>query len=310
MKKLRLLFTSLLLLIPLSACGLDEQFSYVENKINIVTTTTMLGDLASNIGGDRVNVFVIMKPGVNPHSYNPRPSDTRALAKADLVVLNGLHLEAKMGDVLLSIDEEKRLIASDILVSLSRPAIITTSDRQLDPHIWGSPLNWEHVARSLKIKLQELDSTNHDIYESNYLGYSKELIDLYTETMDKVEQLKEEERVLITAHDAFAYVGLEFGFEVHAIQGISTQTEASVKDIQDLANLVVDLKVKAIFVETSVPENTINSVLEAVRAQNHKVTIGGHLYSDSLGDERSGAETYIKMYQHNIDTIVSALKGA
>lgn len=302
-------FLAVLISIPsLLSCGVRDQFIYDENKINVVTTTTMLGDLVTQLGGDYVNVFVIMKPGVDPHSYNPRPSDTRALAKADLILMNGLHLEAKMGDVLLSIDDEKRFIASEVLENLSYDAIIRNDKDQVDPHIWGSPLNWEHVARSLRNKLIAIDEDNQTDYENNFLVYQQELLTLYNDALNQVQTIPLEERILVTAHDAFAYLGREFDFVVHSIQGISTQSEASVKDIQDLANLVSELDVKAIFVETSVPENTIRSVLEAVEAKGKSVNIGGHLYSDSLGDEESDADTYIKMYRHNIETIVEALR--
>ena len=308
MKKSHLFITFSLMISALVGCAPLNQYHYVPGKVNIVTTTTMLGDLAKVIGGDSVNVFSIMKPGVNPHSYNPKPSDARALSKADLVVLNGLHLEAKMGDVLLSIHQSKRLIASDILETLNPQPIILTSSGQHDPHIWNDINNWKYIATSLKDKLIEIDDHHQAEYETNLVTYHHQLDELNLEIEGLVSQIDVKNRVLITAHDAFAYLGRAYGFEVHSIQGISTQSEASVKDIQDLANLVVSLNVKAIFVETSVPENTIRSVIEAVNAQGKALVIGGHLYSDSLGDEQSGADTYITMYRHNMTTIVDALR--
>ncbi|HKM02888.1 MAG TPA: zinc ABC transporter substrate-binding protein [Bacilli bacterium] len=306
-KRIKLLIASILGLSTLISCAPINHYDYVEGKINIVTTTTMLGDLAKSIGGDDVSVTILMKPGVDPHSYNPKPSDARALAKADLVVINGLHLEAKMGDVLLSIDANKRFIASDGLVALSTIQIIENMEGQPDPHIWGDVNNWMVVAETFKEKMMAFDPSNASEYESRYNAYQLELSDLEQYIEDRVNELSAEKKVLITAHDAFAYFGRAHGFSVHSIQGISTQSEASVKDIQDLANLVVALNVKAIFVETSVPENTIRSVIEAVEARGRSLNIGGHLYSDSLGDIKSGGETYIKMCKHNVDTIVDAL---
>ena len=308
MKKLKFMIASMMGIVSLLSCSPLNHYSYVEGKVNIVATTTMLGDLSRVIGGEHVSVVTLMGAGVDPHSYNPKPSDTRALAKADLVVLNGLHLEAKMGDVLQSIDQSQRFTASDTLEAMSSIRIIQNDEGLVDPHIWGDITNWMVVALSLKDKLVAIDSENAEDYENNYLDYQQQLSDLYQYVLTRLEDLPTQKRVLITAHDAFAYLGLSFGFEVHAIQGISTQSEASVKDIQDLANLVVDLGVKAIFVETSVPENTIQSVVQAVEARGKDLAIGGHLYSDSLGDSESGHDTYLTMYQHNIDTIVDALQ--
>lgn len=306
-KKVKLLIASILGLSTLISCAPINQYTYVEGKINIVATTTMLGDLAKNIGGEDVSVSILMKPGVDPHSYNPKPSDARALAKADLVMINGLHLEAKMGDVLLSIDANKRFIASDGLEANNAVTILKNAEGQSDPHIWGDVNNWLIVATSFKEKMMAFDRLHASRYESRYNDYYHELLALEDYVVNRANELSNDKKVLITAHDAFAYFGRAHGFNVHSIQGISTQSEASVKDIQDLANLVVDLNVKAIFVETSVPENTIRSVVEAVQARGRKLNIGGHLYSDSLGDDKSGGETYIKMCKHNVDTIVNAL---
>ncbi len=309
MMKLRFYLGTFLALTHLIACAPIGEYEYVEGKVNIVATTTMLGDLATQIGGEHVHVITLMKAGVDPHSYNPKPSDTRALAKADLVLMNGLHLEAKMGDVLASIAEEKRFRASDILEAMSTSAIIKDDEGQVDPHIWGNILHWTHVAEGLSAKLVAIDNAHQADYLSTYEQYRLQLDDTYEDASQLVDTLDISQRVLVTAHDAFAYFGQLFAFEVYAIQGISTQSEASVKDIQDLANLVVDRGVNAIFVETSVPENTIRSVLEAVEARGETLRIGGHLYSDSLGSVEGEADTYINMYRHNVETIVTALQG-
>mgnify|MGYP000651596953 CR=1 FL=1 len=177
-----------------------------------------------------------------------------------------------------------------------------------DPHIWFNVLNWKIAAEALMNKLKDIDSSNSSAYDTTGNAYMLELDDLHQYVLDKVSELAEEERVLVTAHDAFNYFGNTYGFDVYAIQGISTESEPSVSDIQDLAILVKDLDVNAIFVESSVPEATINSVIEAAAQLDHTLVVGGELYSDSLGDSDHITETYILTVNSNVDTIVDALK--
>jgi manganese/zinc/iron transport system substrate-binding protein len=293
------------MILNLIGCKRIEGYKYIDGKVNIVATTTMLGDLAKEVGGEHVSVTTLMAVGVDPHSYVPRPSATNSVSKADLVIINGLFLEAQMGKVISTINDEKLLVIGDYF---EESQLLKDEDGALDPHVWFDVENWKVATNALYNKLVSIDGDNKTYYENRVKTYLDELTKLDNYVIDKVKELPEEKRILVTAHDAFSYFGKAYGFEVYAIQGISTETEASAKDIQDLANLVVDLKVKAIFVESSVPENTINSVINAAKAKEHDVVVGGELFSDSLGDEISGADTYLKMVKKNVDTIVNNLK--
>lgn len=280
-------------------------FVYVEGKINIVATTTMIGDLVQELGGDMVSVTTMMGVGVDPHLYQPKPSDTNALLKADLVIINGLHLEGQLGEVLTQLDENRVLVIGD---HIPTELLITADDGSIDPHIWFDVSIWIYAAEIVTDKLIELDTENKSAFENRLNAYRMELEALHQYILERSAELTPEQRVLVTAHDAFGYFGLAYGFDVHAIQGISTEGEASVSDIQALAELVKELNVKAIFIESTVPEFTVNSVIQTAQALGHTIVIGGELYSDSLGDLEHGTETYIKTMRSNIDKIINALK--
>lgn len=303
MKKILLTISVILAVISLSAC--QNGYQYIEGKVNIVATTTMLGDASEVLGGDEVYVKTLMNTGVDPHLYQPKASDTTALQKADLIIVNGLHLEGQMGEVLEKIDQEKILIVGDFI---PEEHLLYADKDTMDPHIWFNVSLWKIVASTITDKLIDLDEDNTEHYEGLGQAYQDDLTDLHAYVLNRVSELSEDKRVLVTAHDAFNYFGNAYGFEVHAIQGISTESEASVNDIKNLANLVKDLDVKAIFVESSISQATINSVIEASESIGHTLVIGGELYSDSLGDESNNTDTYIKTFKSNVDTIVDALK--
>lgn len=305
MKRLFYLIINFILLFTLISCKQINKYEYIEGKINIVVTTTMIGDLAKEIGGEKVAITTLMNAGVDPHSFVPRPSVTQAISQADLVITNGLSLEAKMGKVLEMIKKEKLLVIGDYIPNES---LLIDDSGAVDPHIWFDVSNWIVATNALKNKLISIDSENEHYYLNRTNNYLAELNVLEQEILEKIDELSQEKRILVTAHDAFSYFGKAYGFTVYSIQGISTETEASVKDIQNLANLIVTLKVKAIFIENSLPDATIKSVINAAKAQGHTVNIGGTLYSDSLGGENSNANTYIKMFKQNVYNIVEGIK--
>lgn len=305
MKRNLLFFISLITLSILAGCSKYPAFEYEEDKVNIIVTTTMLGDLTNNIGGDKINLKTLMGIGVDPHSYIPRPSVTNAVNIADLIITNGLELEAKMGKVLEIIDKDKSLVIGNYI---DEKDILSDNHGAVDPHIWLNISNWKIAANVIKDKLIELDSKNQLYYELNAVNYINELDALEEYIINKISTLPEEKRVLITAHDGFSYFGKAYGFTVYSIQGISTQSEASVSDIKDLANVIVNYQVKAVFFESSIPEATIKSVINHAKILGHNVSVGGTIYSDSLGDNNSGADSYINMLKYNIDTIVNNLK--
>lgn len=295
----------MLLALSISGCGSKE---VEKSKYTVVATTTMLADLARVIGGDAVEVEALMGPGIDPHLYNASAGDVDKMSKADLVVYSGLHLEGKMGDIFENLKGGDKLIV-EIAEGLDETNLITDPQSGAhDPHIWFDVLLWESAAENLYEGLVALDPENEAVFTSNFENYKKELEDLDAYVREQVNLVPENARILITAHDAFNYFGKAYGFDVMGLQGISTKSEAGTADVTELANFIVENKIKAIFVESSVPKKNVEALQEAVAAQGFDVAIGGELYSDSLGSAGTSAESYIGTVKANIDTIVNALK--
>lgn len=314
MKKLAVLFSAVVLLV-LAGCQSDASNASERNStaqegaVQIITTTTMITDLVNQIGGEHVEVEGLMGPGIDPHGYQASASDVTNMMEADVVVSNGLHLEAQLGEVFEGLEQQGKEVFV-LEEGLSKETFLSSDDDSLayDPHIWFSVSNWKSAADYITEQLSEFDSENADVYQENNKKYQKELDELAAYINDRITEIPEESRYLVTAHDAFHYFGEEFGFEVVGLQGLNTQSEAGTRDVSDLAQLVADKQIRAIFVESSVPTRTIESLQEAVQQKGWDVSIGGELFSDALGDESQNAETYVKMYKSNIDTIVDALK--
>ena len=278
-------------------------------KIRVVTTIGMISDLVKNVGGERVEVTGLMGPGVDPHLYKPSAGDIRKLDQADIIFYGGLELEGRMTDTFVKmaragkptvpvtegIDEKK----------LREPAEF---EGKFDPHVWFDVLLWEDAVRSINAELGKLDPGSKALYQKNTDGYLKQLDELHAYVKTQATTVPEKSRVLITAHDAFGYFGAQYGFEVKGLQGTSTATEAGAGDVQELSTFIVDRKIKAIFVESSVPKATIEAVQAAAKAKGWEVVVGGELFSDAMGSEGTPEGTYIGMVRHNIDTIVKALK--
>ncbi len=279
-------------------------------KLNVVATTTMLADLSRIIGGDAVEVTGLMGPGVDPHLYQASAGDVSTMQKADVVVYNGVHLEGKMGEIFSNLEKSKKttIRVSDALDPASLLDFEEDGVVVKDPHIWFDVKNWEKAAKIVADKLSEKDPAHKDMYQKNYEKYLKELQDADAYVAKRAKEVPDDSRILVTAHDAFQYFARAYGFQVKGLQGVSTASEAGATDVRELANFIVQHKIKAIFVESSVPHKTIEAVQEACKAQNWDVKIGGELYSDSLGAPDQKGGTYIGMVKANIDTIVDALK--
>ncbi len=277
--------------------------------LNVVTTTTMLADLSKVIGGERVKVEGLMGPGIDPHLYQASAGDVNLMRNANVVVYNGLHLEGKMADIFekLSTQGQTVISASDKIDETKLLSADSDSSTH-DPHIWFDVALWKEAAQTVAEGLTRADPDGKDYYTANLNTYMTELDNTDKYIRDRVAELPENQRVLITAHDAFQYFGKAYGFEVRGLQGISTDSEAGTADVSDLASFIVERKIKAIFIESSVPPRTIEALQAAVKAKGFDVAIGGELYSDSLGGVDSGAESYILTVKSNIDTIVDALK--
>lgn len=280
-----------------------------ENKLNVVATTTMLADLSTVIGGERAAVDGLMGPGIDPHLYQASAGNVSLMQKADVVVYNGLHLEGKMGEVFEALSGQGPTVIC-IGDGLNESTLLSSEDDSSvhDPHIWFDVTLWKAAARTVADGLSGADPDGKADYEANLESYLKELDETDAYIRSRAAELPEAQRVLVTAHDAFQYFGKAYGFEVRGLQGISTDAEAGTADVSNLADFIVQRQIKAVFVESSVPPKTIEALQAAVKAKGFDVAIGGELYSDSLGDAQSGADTYILTVKSNIDTIVDALR--
>jgi manganese/zinc/iron transport system substrate-binding protein len=289
-------------------CNPNKQKSK-SDKLNIITTTTIITDLVKEIGGEHINVEGLMGAGVDPHLYKASEGDVNKLFNADVVFYNGLHLEGKMEDIFERMEHQGKAIIS-VSDTIDRNLLISSKNfaSNYDPHIWFSIANWKLITAYVTNKLVSIDPANKETYLANGKIYLARLDSAEQMIANKIKELAPEKRVLITAHDAFNYFGKEFGFDVIGLQGISTATEAGVQDVQNLADTILQRKVKAIFVESSVPKRNIEALQEAVRARNHNVIIGGSLYSDALGNPGTIEGTYTGMFLYNVNTIVNALK--
>ncbi len=281
-------------------CGAGTGFA---QQVRVLATTGMIADVASNVGQDLVEVTALMGPGVDPHLYQATARDVQRMRKADIIFYNGLHLEAGLQKILEKMPQKAVAVTKDIPED-----IIQTRDHKHDPHVWMDVSLWIRAVETVRNGLIQKDPANRQRYEQQAKDYLQKLQALHGSIMKKVALIPENGRVLITAHDAFAYFGKAYGMEVKALMGISTQTEAGTKDVQDLTAFIVSGKIKAIFVESSVPEKYVEAVQEAVKQKGFDVQIGGELFSDAMGAEGTFEGTYIGMLTHNTDTIVNALK--
>lgn len=297
----------LFLAITLSLFNCKNDSNKDNGKLNIVTTTTMITDLVKNIGGDLVNVNGLMGSGVDPHLYKASEGDVTKLVNADVIFYNGLHLEGKLVEVFEKMNTQSPIALAD---GLDKSGLIGSDyfASNYDPHVWFNISYFKQFAKKVTQVLIEKDPENAVRFSENEKKYLQQLEDLQTKISSTIETLPKEKRILVTAHDAFNYFGKNYGFNVVGLQGLSTATEAGVQDVQKLATFIIENKVKAIFVESSVPKRTIEALQAAVKSKGHDVVIGGTLYSDALGNAGTVEGTYIGMFEYNVNTIVNALK--
>ncbi len=290
----------------LVGCGQKEEVK--SGKLQIVATTTMLADMATIMGGDKVEVEGLMGPGIDPHLYKASAGNVKALNEADMVVYGGLHLEGKMGEIFENLQKTEKIIVC-ISDNIPEEKLLGFGDQGVhDPHIWFDVMLWKEASKNLLDGFIKLDPDNKEYYTKNYEDYAKELDELDAYVRENLNKVKESSRVLVTAHDAFSYFGRAYGYEVVGLQGISTESEAGTKDVKELADFIVEREIKAVFVESSVPRKNIEALQEAVASRGYTVEIGGELFSDSLGDPGTPEGTYIGTVKANVNTIVNALK--
>lgn len=314
----RKLVPILLLVVLLAACGGGgaapaPNGGAAGERLVVLATTQQIADAVQNVAGDTVELTTLLGPGIDPHTYVPTESDIRTFENADVIFYNGLNLEAQIERVLAQLANDPNRTVVGLANQLD-PAVLLAWEPEAglpnDPHVWNDVRLWQAVVTDIAATLAATDPANAATYEANAASYNAELDELHEYIIASVERIPAEQRVLVTAHDAFAYLGQAYGLTVEAVQGISTESEAATADIQQLAQIIVERNVPAIFIETTISPRTIEAVQEAVRAESgREVLIGGELYSDAMGAPGSGAETYIGMMRHNIDTISGALSG-
>lgn len=298
----------------LALTALPASFAFgpavAQERLDVVATTGMIADTARAIGGDLVDLRALMGPGVDPHAFRQTRTDIVALAQADLVLWNGLFLEAQMEDFLLELGESGHVVA--VAEGLPQERLLAHEDYEgrYDPHVWMDPTLWAEVTLTIRDALIEAQPEAAEVFTANTEAFLAQLEQLETYSRDVLSSVPESARVLLSAHDAFGYFGAAYGFEVIGIQGISTASEAGLQRIAELLDLLVERDIGAIFVETSVSDRNIRALIEGAAAQGHDVIIGGELFSDAMGEEGTYEGTYIGMIDSNVTTIARALGGA
>ena len=296
------------LLIFCAACTESSGSIKREGTIKVVTTTALIWDLVENIAGEKAETISLMGTGVDPHLYKASAGDVGKLAGADMIFYNGLHLEGKITDVLGQM-RKSGIFTVGVADGIDKSLLFSLAEYEgyYDPHIWFDVTLWKKAAKVVMEAFSLYDPQNARIYKRNAESYLKELDLLQAYIQKRIATLQPERRVLITAHDAFNYFGRGYGFEVMGLQGISTDSEASVADIRNLSKTITERKIPAVFVETSISPRYMRALQASVKARGFDVEIGGSLYSDSMGSLGTEEGTYIGMFKSNVDTVVESL---
>ena len=291
------------------AVSAQATLAFAAEKIDVVTTTGMIADAAREVGGDMIEVRELMGPGVDPHAYRQTRTDIVAMANADLVLWNGLYLEAQMEEFLLELGEGQAVVA--VAEAVPENLLIGHEDYEgrFDPHLWMNPNLWSRVVINIRDALIEAHPEGEETFIANADAHLAELGDLARYTTEVLSSVPVQSRGLLSAHDAFNYVGNAYGFEVMGIQGISTESEAGLQRIAELVDMLVERDIRAVFVETTVSDRNVRALIEGAAARDHDVVIGGELFSDAMGEPGTYEGTYVGMIDHNATTIARALGG-
>lgn len=313
----------LLALLAVFALGVSGAFAYAiqpslprrdtgAEPLNVVTTTNFLDDVVRRIGGDDVRTVRLMGPGVDPHLYHAKAGDLDELRAAEAVFAVGLYLEGSLQRTLDALAETKPVLFAGEAIPesllLEPPADVASPAEEHDPHVWFEPRLWAYVVDAITRQLATLDPANAADYQRRGVAYRRQVLALDREIRALIQTIPESRRQLVTSHDAFRYFGRAFGMEVVAIQGISTQEEATTTDLARVARSLADSGVRSVFVETSVSPRMLDAVLAAARRLGADVALGGELYSDAAGDDGTPEGTYLGMVRANARTLVEGLR--
>ena len=301
---------TLALVTALYGCGSSDASSNANDKPKVVATIAMVSDVARNIAGDRAQVTNLLGEGVDPHLYKPTRSDVAQVLSADTVLYCGLMLEGRMTDTFADAGNTGTKVYA-VTRDIDRAHLLEPPDFEghWDPHVWMDVSMWSQTATTIAAALAEIDPTNKDAYQSDLAAYQAQLTELDTYVKQVIGSIPAQQRVLVTAHDAFNYFGRAYDIQVLGVQGISTESRAALDDINRLVDFLVENKVAAVFVESSVSDKNVKALIEGCASRGHTVTIGGTLFSDAMDPAGTYEGTYIGMIDHNATTIARALGG-
>jgi manganese/zinc/iron transport system substrate-binding protein len=280
-------------------------------RVRVTTTTNFITDTVGRIGGARIEGTGLMGPGVDPHLFRASARDVRTLRRADVICYGGLGLEGKMADLLAELGE--RQLTRAVTAELPREQLLRPAPgarEQYDPHVWFDVGLWQQVSRTIAATLAGRDPAHAGTYEANLAAYRAELTDLDRYVRDRLAPIPPQRRLLVTSHDAFAYFGRRYDLDVAGIQGISTAAEATTADVERVAALIAARGVPAVFVESSVPRQTIEALVAAAAQRGARVRVGGELYTDAAGEPGTPEGTYVGMLRANADRIADGLDPA
>jgi manganese/zinc/iron transport system substrate-binding protein len=277
----------------------------------------MVGDMLQNLGGKYVHVTGLMGPGVDPHLYRAVPADIERLSAADMIFYNGLHLEGRMADSFEQLAERQPTFSvTHALAEAKDPRLRKPPEFEgyYDPHVWHNPRMWADCVKYVADVLAEHDPSHRDEYMRHRDDYLQQLDEADKYCREQLSTIPEEQRVLVTAHDAFNYFCHEYGLTSMPLKGVSTEDEVTIARLDEVIDFLVTRDIKAVFVESATSPKLVQRVIEGCSKQGHEVRIGPKegehflLYADALGPAGSGADNYLGMIKSNVDTIVSALK--
>jgi manganese/zinc/iron transport system substrate-binding protein len=286
--------------------GRADWATAAERPLRVVCTTGIVADMVRNVGGPNIQVATLMRDGIDPHTYKACMGDIHALAGADVVFYSGLHLEGKLAEVLERLGRKKRVVA---LASAFGPGDLISQDGGVaDPHVWFDVSLWSRTIDVVERTLSSMDPQRAGEYAERAESHRRTLTALHEEVKARLASIPRERRVLVTAHDAFQYFSRAYDIEVRAIQGVSTESEAGLREINALVQFLVDRGIKAVFVESTIDESNVRALIEGCAARGRRVTIGGELYSDSMGPPHAPEGTYVGMVRHNVEVVARALQ--
>lgn len=277
-------------------------------KLKILATTGMVGDAAKNLLGDLAEVEVLMGPGVDPHLYKASQGDMVKLSGADIIIYSGHHLEGKMTDIFQKMGKTKPVLPLSEYISESRLMKSFDGNNTIDPHLWMDIKTWSQGIAGVADTLKGLFPNDTALIGKNFRAYRDDLLKADIEVGKMISTIPIGSRVLITSHDAFRYYGLAYNIEVKGLQGISTVSEYGLQDVSNMVNFIVSRNIKAVFIETSVSEKSLQAVIEGCNSKGHNIKIGGTLFSDAMGANGTSEGTYKGMILHNTKLIVNALR--